>query len=526
MIQVELPDGSIAEFPAGTPPEAIKQALQRKFGAPESEASRSFREQASNITQGYDAAPKQYDGGTFRAATEGSHAGLMGGYDDEITAGMLAPIDAGIDWLKGEGFDMGRAYRRKQQMLDQQKQARREEHPVASIAGEVAGGLAMGAGASRAGLTLAGIPAKGIGARAGLGALEGAGYGALYGAGEAKPGERLEGAGLGAAFGGLVGAGVGAIGGAMANRSARKAMPAIQEADDLKNASRALYDASEREGVRYKGAAVKRLGQNLKFAAGRPNERLRPKTLGFMDDIDAMFKGDMSLEAMDEFRKSLNLELRKASPDDARTLGAMKRVLDGFIDGATPGSFTGDAQKAVGLLRGAQENWAKASKLNVIENILDRAEVDGAGKYTQSGFANAIVKEMRSLYKQIGKGKAAQNWSKEEIALIRQMAMGGSNSRVVNLFAKLAPRGVVSFMLGQIGGSVVPFAGNVAVPLAGEVAARAADRGALQAAQTLQRGIPAGSIPQVPFLPNRMTPLIPGAIEASRGAGRTLSGSR
>ncbi|AIL98101.1 hypothetical protein [Sinorhizobium meliloti] len=31
-IEVELPDGSIAEFPAGTPPEIMKAALQKKFG--------------------------------------------------------------------------------------------------------------------------------------------------------------------------------------------------------------------------------------------------------------------------------------------------------------------------------------------------------------------------------------------------------------------------------------------------------------------------------------------------------------
>lgn len=31
MIEVELPDGSVAEFPDGTPQEAIKGALQKRF---------------------------------------------------------------------------------------------------------------------------------------------------------------------------------------------------------------------------------------------------------------------------------------------------------------------------------------------------------------------------------------------------------------------------------------------------------------------------------------------------------------
>jgi len=39
MIEVDLPDGSVAEFPDGTPPEAIKSALQKRFGAPQSDVA-------------------------------------------------------------------------------------------------------------------------------------------------------------------------------------------------------------------------------------------------------------------------------------------------------------------------------------------------------------------------------------------------------------------------------------------------------------------------------------------------------
>ena len=35
MIEVELPDGTIVEFPEGTPPDVIKGALQKKFGSPQ-----------------------------------------------------------------------------------------------------------------------------------------------------------------------------------------------------------------------------------------------------------------------------------------------------------------------------------------------------------------------------------------------------------------------------------------------------------------------------------------------------------
>lgn len=504
----------------------LADALHRKFY---SDMPREEFNAKVGIAQPQPQQPaKPYDGGAFDAATEGSHAGVFFGFDDELSAGMLAPIDAAIDWWKGDGFDMGRAYTRKQKMLDERKQARREAHPVASTAGEIVGGVAAGGSLAKGGATLVGrnVPRLSQAAprltQTGLAATEGAAYGGLYGAGEAKPGERLEGASTGAMIGGIAGGALQSAGNALATRAARKAaQQAAPTSDDLASAAQRLYRASEAEGVNYKAPSVQRLGQNLKIAAGRINDRLRPKTAGFMDDVDNLFTGDVPLEVMDEFRKSLGKEIKRASPDDARTLSSMKRVLDAYLDRVGPGDFTGNSQKAVSLLKDARLNWARAAKTETIENILDQAGVDGAGKYTQSGFANAVRQEMRSLYKSIQKGKQT-GWTQEEIALIKQMAMGGANSRIINLFAKFAPRGVVSIVGGQAAGSLIPGVGNVLVPLAGHVAGEAADRGAMAAAQALRTGAATGTAPRVAGQITRKTaPLIGGgAIGANSLADR------
>jgi len=522
--------------------EALADALHRKFYAdiPRDQffetigvRSQSSPAQSPEVAGEVPQQPAAYGGGRFDALTEASHAGFFGGYDDEIGAGMMAPIHAGIDWFKGKGFDVGANYTRLQQEADARKESRREAYPGASITGEVAGGLALGGKLAQSGASLIGrtIPllskAAPRTAQTLLATTEGAAYGGLYGSGEAKPGERMEGATTGALIGGATGGAFQMAGNALANRAANKAVQAATPtSDDLASVSQGLYRASEREGVRFKAPALKNLQTNLKMAAGRINDRLRPKTAGFMDDVDALFSGDMSLEAFDEFRKSLNKELARATPDDGRTLSRMKRVVDGFADSVKPGDFTGDAAKAVDLLKQARTNWARSAKTEAIERILDRAEVDGAGKYTQSGFANAIRREMNTLYKQIQKGKA-QGWTKEEIALIRQMASGGSNSKVVNLFAKLAPRGVVSFMGGQLVGSAVPGIGNVALPLAGEVAARAADRGALSAANALRTGAATGTAPRITNqVTNKTAPFIPGAVAGNTEFLRLLSGGQ
>lgn len=498
MIEIEAPDGSIVEFPDGTPDAVMEKAMREAYGVgaqPHAAGGGS--------------------GGTLGALLAAPKSGFLLDWDDEIGAGMNAPFKAAVDWMQGRGFDVGRAYSETQQRLDEEKRLRRQEHPIASTVGEIAGGLGTGAQAGKMGLTLAGRTGGGFMARTGAGVLEGAAYGGLAGAGGADPGERLGGAGTGAALGAGIGGTVGLIGGALANRSARQAAnAAAPTADDLAQSSRQLYRAAEQEGVRFREPTVNVLRQNLKLAAGRVNDRLRPKTAGFLDDIDDMLKGDVPLEVFDEFRKGLGAEIRKATPDDARTLTAMKRVADAWADkvSTNPGYYTGDAKKALPLLKEARQMWGQHKKAEVIERILDQADVDASGRYTQSGFANAIRREMNSLYKTIQKGKS-QGWTKEEIELIRQMAKGGSNSAVVNLMAKFAPRGVMSILAGQAVGMVLPGVGNVLVPLAGHAAGQAADISALQAAQTLRSAAAAGVTPQMarpPMIPNRLTPLIPG----------------
>jgi hypothetical protein len=461
---------------------------------------------------------------SLSAATDASAAGLMFGFDDEIGAGMMAPIEAAKDWYQGRGFDIGSAYTRGQQERDAVKAQRRQDRPVASIAGELAGGLATGGGLGKAGLSLASRPLSMAG-KVGAGAVEGAGYGALYGAGEAKPGERLEGAGTGAAIGGVTGGAVGAVGGALANRAARKAAPvAPPTSDDLAATSSALYRASEAQGVAFKPEATRKLANNLKVAAGQINDKIRPLTAGTVDDVDKMLSGQMTLKQIDEFRQGLGMDIKAAQGQDKMFLERMKGIVDNFLDNASPADMTGGPQ-GVEFLKSARTMWARSKKAETVEKILDMADVK-TGQYTQSGLANAIKTEMRALYKEIQKGKA-QGWTREEIALIRQMARGGSPNAVVNLLSKFAPRGVVSFGAGQLVGSMLPGAGNLMLPIGGEVAARAADRGAMQAAQALRAAAATGQAPAaIPRLPNRGFPFIPGTSAASMGTGPSLVGSR
>jgi hypothetical protein len=352
-----------------------------------------------------------------------------------------------------------------------------------------------------------------------LAGAEGATYGAAYGAGEAKPGERAKGAATGALIGGLTGAATQMIGNAISTHLAKKAgKAAAPMADDLKDAASQLYRQSEAEGVVLKSPAIKKLGANMKMAAGRINANLRPRTAGYVDEIDSMFSGTMTLEQFDEFRQVLGKEISRASPDDARTLMSMKRMVDNFADNLKPGDMTG-GMKGVEYLKQAREMWGHAKKSQMIEEILDLADVKGTGNYTQAGLAKAITNKMDGLYQRIVKGKV-KGFSPEEVALIRQMAKGGSDSAIINLLAKFAPRGVVSFGMGQFVGSAIP-GGQVLLPMAGSAAAGMRDRSMLQATELL-RASAAGAPMVGPQITRKTAPFIGGATAGSTEVPRLL----
>lgn len=463
------------------------------------------------------AAP-EYNQGAFRAASEGLRSGAMFGWDDEIGAGMNAVPDAAIEWLKGNGFDVGRSYNRVRDQLEREKAGRRAQHPIATGFGEIAGGLGAGLGASKAGITLTGRTLPLIG-KTGAAALEGAAYGGLSGAGNAKSGERTREGLKGAAVGAVTGAALQKGGEFLANRAARKVTPPAPALDELQRATDDLYSQARAAGITVKAPATDRMVANVEVAAGRLNNNLRPQTLGIVDEARALKGRNLSLDELDEFRQTIGNALKGASPDDARTLMQVKRTVDAFADRIGPGDFTGNPA-GFGLIKEARALNARRAKTKAIEDLLDLADVDSA-KFTQSGAANAVKTRSRELYRRIVKGYE-KGFSKEEIALIRQMAKGGSTSQMVNWMAKLSPRGAVSllanFGVGGAAGSMLGPAGTVigaATAGAGHLAGRAADKGALAAANNLRDAAARGFVYRPPMLPNRALPLIPGATEAA-----------
>lgn len=200
----------------------ITPAAQRQQSAP----ARTASPDADGAGGMFSDSKGQVGAGT--AAIRGVGDGITFGFQDEILAGLDATVQPLISIPEnGSSADTWRQ-RYDENVANQRAQLKtgQEQHPIASTAGALVGGIApvLATGGMSVGASAAAAGAKQTTGRAMLqGAGTGAAYGGLYGLGSAEGdlGDRVPGAAQGAALGALVGGAVpGVIGAAKAVKNA------------------------------------------------------------------------------------------------------------------------------------------------------------------------------------------------------------------------------------------------------------------------------------------------------------------
>lgn len=183
---------------------------------------------------------------------------------------LAAPVGAarlGLDALGITGGDSSKRYDQGREKARGFYEGVTEANPVTSIGSQIAGSMALPAGAAKT---------------AAQGAKVGAGYGALAGFGEGEGEGRASSAAVGGGLGGALGAGAGALSGRLA-RGAETA-PAANPAE--------VVEAAERLGVQLPKAAASdnmstqwagKIASNVPFA-GTPLRKASEKAIGQIGD--------------------------------------------------------------------------------------------------------------------------------------------------------------------------------------------------------------------------------------------------
>ncbi|MEQ9634598.1 MAG: hypothetical protein RLW68_00790 [Devosia marina] len=444
---VRMPDGAQVRFPDDMPPEQIKSMIQQKF--PD--------------------AGKQFN--PIEAAQGGIMQGMTFGFNDEIQAGMMTPIEMGLDLVQGKGWDPGRSFG---QALDKTRGTEammQEQQPLAHTIGNITGGVGSGVGLARGGATLMAGAKPTVASMGGRGAVEGAIYGGLHGLGtgtDDKVGSAIEGALIGGATGGVLGG----VGGAVASRSAQSAMPSVQ---NLKDEAGVLYDAARQSGAMLPQAQSANMANKVRSIAsaegivtptGRINDSF-PRVADLVRSFDDYGTGDLSIDQMQSVRKLIQSALKSPDSDERRIAMMVMDEFHRFLDPIAP------------EIAQANQIYHRAMNADVLETLVEIAQ-QKSGQYGRSLDAT-LREQFGALERQIIKGEV-RGFSDAEKAAISKVAQGGTIEGILTLIGKAAPSGIVS----GAAGFGVPFAVGNAV--GGPVAGTAAGLGTLGAGMAARQG--------------------------------------
>lgn len=457
MIEIELFDGTILEFPQGTSQEVIDRVAKQ-----ETLARRApLRQAAGTPTEGYNP-PERTIGQTIYENVIGSGAvDTPGERAGELIRGAGAGLVRGAAGLVGLPGTVGGLMDVGAQKLGLLP-ADMPPSPVFSATSgagirDVLSGATGGATeyvapgfagrvAGTAGEFIGGGSGLGMGAAAGLGSEA---FGAATEGTAAEPYAKL----VGALAGGLAFQGVsGLVNATRRNKAIREFMDQTPDVDALKSQAGGLYDAARAQGATASPTQVNAIADDLmKTLRGEglitPKGNMAgsyPRVSDAIKLVDDYRGAPMTPTEMLQVRKAFQAAAQSADPVEARIGTILIRQFDDFTSPLAP------------QIAEANQIYRRAMQGDLIETTVELAG-SRAGQFSGSGFENALRTEFRALERKIIKGQLKV--TADEQALISRIAQGGFAENLARDIGKAAPRGVVSS--GIAGG--VPFAVGTAI---------------------------------------------------------------
>lgn len=507
MIEVELPDGTIVEFPEGTSQEVMRSALQRRFGQqtrPAQEAApqeRTFRDALIDNVVGRDDGVTSYGEKLGTLLNMGGESLTMGLVGDEAAAGADAALGRG-------SYDENLArYRGNEAQME-------AENPLLSLAARVAPALIPGAGAAKFVGGAASLPGAAL--RSGLlGAAGGGAYGFMEGEGGVE--DRVTEAEAGAKMGGLLGGSLPFAGRAVqgiadsvsTGRQARAIARNAPTTDQLRAQGRAAYQAVDDAGVQIKPEVfrdqVGRMSQTAQRAGldqlPGPGS-LTPRSARVMQIADEMSDGlaanpnnpALPFSSLDQLRRHAGTAASDIGNRTEASIGSrIIEELDGFVQRLGPDDVVaGDANALKTAIPKAREIWTRMSRSQILDDAIDASENYLGGQ--ASGLRNQFASILRNK-------KLAKSFSEPEKKIMRRVVNGSAPQQLLNLLGggigQLATMGTgaavggVPGMLAGAGGAALARKGSEALAMRNAEFARAVIAGGGLLAPQTQRAAPA-----------------------------------
>lgn len=277
--------------------------------------------------------------------------------------------------------------------------------------------------------------------------------------------------------------------------------PTVQE---LKGQAGQQYKFAEDVGAVFKKNSYNQFANKLESTLAKEglDKSLQPRVFAALERIKDTKNSNVTLENMEILRRIGQAAGSSIDASERRLASIMVDNLDDFVENAQPSQLAKGSSEAVRALTDARELWKRAKKTEIIDDLVASAELRAEANYSQSGIENALRRKLVNL---ADNPKKLRAFSKEEQALIKSTAKGGTGQNLLRLIGKLAPTGVVS---GGVSGGFGYLAGGpygaVGLPVIGGVARKGAEQIGLRNIEQLRNRLATGNMPMPQVTPRSL----------------------
>ncbi len=487
--QAKLPDGTILNFPDGTPQEVIQGVVKQHLGAGAPQ-QRGVGEEL--LRQGGLAGRYLLEGASTPVAIIGDAAN-----------GVANLGISGINAVAGTNIPKFQSYEqyRDKALEPLPKPENAKERVIGDMSRFIASAGAN-AGAAKVG-ELAGTQALApLGQNMAGQALAAEAGGGAYGiAGEHTDNPWLK---AGAALlGGAAGAGIGAAAGRVLPSATPR--PNIPTTEEIGNASRAAYQDAADAGAILRPAPLQQVNRDFTgwLANFGYDPALQPQVRVLLDRLNTAGGQNITAEGVDIIRKIAGNITRDGNPSERVIAGELIGRLDDMMDGITPADVVqGNGPQAAQAFSQARDLWRNYRKSELLDTLVTKGEDQALSTNSGGNIQNAIRQKLRSI---LDNPRTARLFTEDEQTAIRRIVRGTPTQNALRIVGRLAPssNSWLPILLGgapggYAAGGLPGSAAALAVPLAGSAAKAGATALTRGAVNRLSEAIRSGAIPGQP----------------------------
>jgi hypothetical protein len=227
----------------------------------------------------------------------------------------------------------------------------------------------------------------------------------------------------------------------------------VPTTSQLKTASKEAYGAAKESGVVVPSSGYNKALTDMRQMVTEEgiDPTLHPKSTAVMKRLEQANGKDLSLQEAETLRKiALDAE------DDVNSIG--KPTADARLAGKIVDELD-EKIEALSANDQARALWSRASKSQLVDTMVHRAEVKAGAHYTQAGMEHALRQEFKTLALN---PRRMRGFTAEQRAAVEKVAKGGPLENTLRTLGKFDPTaGVIPALASIATGGIMPALGFI-----------------------------------------------------------------